>query len=105
VGPGEGLSPTIVAVADARAELTDLIRLQLEHRDVCEVAGTYMLEFELRERLAVVGVEPSPDLSVALMALAMLLCEKAPEWGGDCRDTLAEIAQLGLSLLMGNEPA
>jgi len=90
-------------VGDARAQLTDLIRTQLTQRDVCEVAGTYILEVELRERLAVVGVEPSPDLSVALMALAMLLAEKAPEWGGDCRDTLGEIAQLGLALLMENE--
>jgi hypothetical protein len=75
----------------------------MDERDVCEVAGTYLLEVELRERLAVVGVEPSPDLSVALMALAMLLAEKAPEWGGDCRDTLAEIAQVGLSMLMEGE--
>jgi hypothetical protein len=92
-------------VGDARAQLTELIRAQLDERDVCEVAGTCLLEMELRERLAVVGVEPSPDLSVALMALAMLLAEKAPEWGGDCRDTLNEIAQLGLSLLMGSEAA
>jgi hypothetical protein len=90
-------------VGDARAQLTDLIRTQLAERDVCAVAGTYILEVELRERLAVVGVEPSPDLSVALMALAMLLAEKAPEWGGDCRDTLGEIAQLGLALLMEKE--
>ena len=78
--------------------------MQLEERDVCEVAGTYLLQVELRERLAVVGVEPSPDISVALMALAMLLAERAPEWGGDSRDTLAEIAQLGLSLLTDGEP-
>lgn len=90
-------------MGDARAQLTDLIRTQLAERDVCAVAGTYILEVELRERLAVMGVEPSPDLSVALMALAMLLAEKAPEWGGDCRDTLGEIAQLGLALLMENE--
>jgi hypothetical protein len=82
-----------------------MIRAQLEDRDVCDVASTYLLEVELRERLAMLSVEPSPDLSVALMALAMLLAEKAPEWGGDCRDTLSEIAQLGLSLLMGNEEA
>ena len=86
-------------MGDARAQLTELIRSQLEDRDVCEVAGTYLLEVELRERLAVLGVEPTPDLSVALMALAMLLAERAPEWGGDCRDTLGEIAQLGLSML------
>lgn len=91
-------------MGDARAQLTDLIRSQLDERDVCAVAGTYLLEVELRERLAVLGVEPTPDLSVALMALAMLLAEKAPEWGGDCRDTLGEIAQLGLSLLMDTDP-
>jgi hypothetical protein len=90
-------------VGDPRAQLTDLIRNQLADRDVCDVAGTYLLEVELRERLAVLGVEPTPDMSVAFMALAMLLAERAPEWGGDCRDTLSEIAQLGLSLLTGGE--
>lgn len=90
-------------MGDARAQLTDLIRSQLAERDVCEVAGTGILEVELRERLAVLGVEPTPDLSVALMALAMLMAEQAPEFGGDCRDTLGEIAQLGLSLLMDGE--
>ncbi len=84
---------------DARGDLTELIKSQLAERDVCSVAGTYLLEVELRERLAVLGIEPTPDISVALMALAMLLAERAPEWGGDCRDTLGEIAQLGLSLL------
>jgi hypothetical protein len=87
-------------VGDARGQLTDLIRAQLQDRDVCDVAGTHILEVELRERLAALGVEPTPDLSVALMALAMLLAERAPEWGGDCRDTLGEIAQLGLNLLV-----
>jgi hypothetical protein len=90
-------------VGDARQQLTNLIREQLASRDVCERAGTYLLEIELRERLAVMGVEPSPDMSVALMALAMLMAERAPEWGGDCRDTLNEIAQLGLSMLMEGE--
>jgi hypothetical protein len=90
----------VVAVGDTRAHLTELIQQQLAERDICDVAGTYVLEVELRERLAGLGVEPSPDVSVALMAVAMLLAEKAPEWGGDCRDALGEIAQLGLSLLV-----
>ncbi len=93
-----------MAVGDARADLTELIRNQLAERDVCDVAGTYLLEVELRERLTVLGVTPSPDVSVALMALAMLLAERAPEWGGDCRDALGEIAQLGLGLLVDGEP-
>ena len=40
---------------------------------------------------------------MAFMAVAMLLAEHAPEWGGDCRDALAEIAQLGLSMLIEGE--
>jgi hypothetical protein len=86
-------------VGDARGDLTELIRTQLAGRDVCAVAGTYLLEVELRERLALVGVEVTPDVSVALMAVAMLLAERSPEFGGDTRDALGEIAQLGLNLL------
>lgn len=90
-------------MADERTNLTDLIRAQLAERDVWEVASTHILCVELRDRLRALGVEPSPDVSVALMAVAMLLAEKAPEWGGDCRDTLGEIAQLGLRLLADEE--
>jgi hypothetical protein len=86
-----------------RESLTELIRTHLADRDVCERAGTYLLEAELRERLSALNVEPSPDVCVAFMAVAMLLAEHAPEWGGDCRDALAEIAQLGLSLLLEGE--
>ena len=87
-------------MGDERADLTDLIRAQLAERDVWEVASTHILCVELRERLTALGVPVTPDVSVALMAVAMLLAERAPEWGGDCRDTLGEIAQLGLRLLV-----
>ncbi len=90
-------------MADERANLTELIRAQLAERDVWEVASTHILCVELRDRLRALGVEPNPDVSVALMAVAMLLAEKAPEWGGDCRDTLGEIAQLGFRLLADEE--
>ncbi len=90
-------------MADERANLTELIRAQLAERDVWEVASTHVLCVELRDRLAALGVDVTPDVSVALMAVAMLLAEKAPEWGGDCRDTLGEIAQLGLRLLLDDE--
>jgi hypothetical protein len=86
-------------VGDERANLTELIQAQLAARDVWEVASTHLLCVELRERLAALGVRVTPDVSVALMAVAMLLAERAPEWGGDSRDTLGEIAQLGLRLL------
>jgi hypothetical protein len=90
-------------VGDQRRSLTEIVQAQLASREVCEVAWTYLLEVELRDRLAVLGVEPSADVSVALMATAMLLAEKTPEWGGNCRDVLADIAQLGLGLLVATE--
>lgn len=98
-----GTRHELTAVEPERARLTELIERQLADRSVCDRASNYLLEVDLRDRLAAVGVEVTPDLSVALMAVAMLLAEQTPEWGGDCRDALAEIAQLGLSLLVGTE--
>ena len=92
-------------MGNARGDLTELIRNQLADRDICSVAGTHLLEAELRDRLVTLGVDVTPDVSVALMAVAMLLAERSPEFGGDCRDALGEIAQLGLSLLADGEPA
>jgi hypothetical protein len=93
----------VTAVSTERNVLTELVQAQLRDRDVCAVAGTCLLEMELRERLSLLGVEATVDVSVALMAAAMLLAEQAPEWGGDCRDALGEMAQLGLSLLAGSD--
>ena len=102
-GRGRAVGRYWGGVGDQRADLTDLIRAQLAERDVWEVASTHILCAELRDRLAALGVPATPDVSVALMAVAMLLAERAPEWGGDCRDTLGEIAQLGLRLLADEE--
>jgi hypothetical protein len=60
----------------------ELVRTKLAQRDVCEVGGTYLLEVELRERLALVAVKRPLEVSVALMAVAILSAEQAPEWGG-----------------------
>lgn len=86
-------------MAIEREQLTSVVRLQAAGRDVCDQACTHLLETELRERLSVLGVKPTPDIAVAMMATAMLLAEKAPEFGGDCRDGLGELAQIGLALL------
>lgn len=90
-------------MGDPRHDLTEVIKSQLAARDVCDVAGTYLCEVEFRERLAALHVDVSPDVAVALMAVAMLLAERAPEWGGDCRDALGEVAQLGLALLADDD--
>jgi hypothetical protein len=86
-------------VGDERERLVTVVRALADDRAIWEIAGTCVLETTLRERLAVLGIEVTPDLGAALMAVAMLLAEEAPEFGGDCRDALCEIAQLGLALL------
>jgi hypothetical protein len=85
--------------ADERQRLETLVRAQTAERPIWEIAGTCVSEIALRERLAQLKIEVTPDVGAALMATAMLLAEDAPEFGGDCRDMLAEVAQLGLALL------
>ncbi len=82
-------------------ELAELIGRQAAGLDVWEDAELCVLEVCLRERLALLGIEVTPELAAGLMATAQLLAERAPEWGGDARDTLAEVAVLGLRLLNG----
>jgi hypothetical protein len=84
---------------DERRQLETLVRAQTAERPIWEIAGTCVSEIALRERLAQLSIEVTPDIAAALMATAMLLAEDAPEFGGDSRDTLAEVAQLGLALL------
>ena len=82
-------------------ELAELIGRQAAGLDVWEDAELCVLEVCLRERLALLGIEVTPELAAGLMATAQLLAERSPEWGGDARDTLSEVAVLGLRLLNG----
>jgi hypothetical protein len=84
---------------DPARDLADLVGRQAETLEVWANAELHVVEVVLRERLSLLGVEPTPDMAVALMALAQLLAERTPEWGGDARDVLAEVAVLGLRLL------
>ncbi len=84
---------------DPARDLADLVGRQADSMEVWANAELHVVEAVLRERLALLGVEPTPDMAVALMALAQLLAERTPEWGGDARDVLGEVAVLGLRLL------
>lgn len=64
-----------------------------------ESAELHVIEVLLRERLSALRIELTPEVGAVLMAVAHLLAERAPEWDGDARDTLCEIAVLGLRLL------
>jgi hypothetical protein len=85
-------------------ELAELVGRQASNLDVWENAELCVLEVILRERLATLGIDPTPEVGACLMAVAQMLSERAPEFGGDARDTLAEVAVLGLRLLDPGEP-
>ncbi|MFP5375624.1 MAG: hypothetical protein ACLGIO_02440 [Acidimicrobiia bacterium] len=80
-------------------ELAEVIARQAASMEAWESAELHVLEVVLRERLAALGTAAGPEAGAVLMVVAQLLAERAPEWGGDARDTLAEVAVLGLRLL------
>ncbi len=84
---------------DGQRELTTLVRGQAGAMEAWEAAELHLLQAALRARLESLGVSVTPDVAVALMATATMLGEHAPEWGGDARCALAEVALLGLELL------
>jgi hypothetical protein len=89
---------------DGRDQLTTVVRGQAGALEAWQEAELHLLEKAFRARLEALGVPPTQDVAVALMATATLLGEHAPEWGGDVRCSLAEIAMLGLRLLQDETP-
>ena len=86
-------------MSDGPEDLTTVVRRQACTLEAWQEAELHLLGQALRERLAALGICPTRDVAVALMATATLLGEHAPEWGGDVRCSLSEIAMLGLGLL------
>ena len=85
-------------------ELAEMVARQAASLQAWESAELHVLEVMLRERLCALGIGTGPETGAVLMAVAQLLAERPPEWGGDARDTLAEIAFLGLRILDAGEP-
>ncbi len=79
--------------------LAALVAGQARNLACWENAELHVVEIVLRERLAVLGIDPTPDLGAALMAVAQLLAERAPEPVDDAPSSLVELAVLGLRLL------
>ena len=86
-------------MGEDRTGLTGVVRAQAEGMEAWQAAELHLVEQALRERLALLGVTVTPDVAAALMATATLLGDHAPEWGGDVRCGLQEVALLGLRLL------
>ena len=89
---------------DHLRDLAELVGRQADSLDVWTSAELCVLEVLFRERLATLGIRPSPEVGACMMAIAQLLSERAPDFGGDARDALAEVAVLGLRLLDPDEP-
>ena len=79
--------------------LATLVRAQAADMEAWQAAELHLLAQALRERRDALGVAITPDVAVALRATATLLGDHAPEWGGDARCSLGELALLGLQLL------
>lgn len=86
-------------MANERERLRALVQSQAAERACWERAEAHLVEGSLRERLAALSIVASSDLGVALMAVAMVLAERSPEFGGDYRDALGDVALVGLGLL------
>jgi hypothetical protein len=90
--------------SDADERRQQLVRLIQQHAaagECWERAEHVVRASELRERLAELGVDPSPEVAASLMATALLLAGASEEFGGDYRDALGDVAALGLELLDG----
>jgi hypothetical protein len=77
----------------------------VEARECWARAQDHLALAALVDRFGDLGVEVTPSVAVALMGAAMLLAEGAPEFGGDARDVLGDLAALGLGLLEAADEA
>ena len=87
-----------------RQDLPALVRAQAAEIEPWQAAELHLLEQAYRRRLSALNVEITPDVAFGLMVAAALLTPHTPEWGGDARASLAEIALLGLRLLEDTTP-
>jgi hypothetical protein len=81
--------PDLVRAADA----------QSANAECWQRAEWHLLTSAFAERLDHLGIEPTGESGAALIAAALFLAEHTAEWGGDARDALGELAQLGRSLI------
>ena len=79
-------------------ELVRLARSVGQAAEPWQTAEWYLLDRAFRHHLAELGLTPGPDAGALLIAAAFFLAEHTPEWGGDARDALAELTQLGLGV-------
>lgn len=90
-----------VESSDDRQRLVTLVRHASDAGECWQHAEAFLRAGELRDRLEQLGVTPTPDIAVSLMAASMMLASMSEEWGGDYRDALGDLATMGLELFDG----
>jgi hypothetical protein len=83
--------------------LVTSVTAQARDSEPWQEAELHLMEAAFHERLRSLGVQPTAEVAVTLMAAAYFLAEHTCEWGGDARDALGEVALLGLRLLESGE--
>lgn len=76
-----------------------LARSNRDAGEIWQVAEWHCLAGGFAERLESLGLRPTAEAGAALMAAAVYLAERTEEWGGDARDVLADLVQLGDAVL------
>jgi hypothetical protein len=87
-----------MGAAEQREHLVTLVRRQADETECWKRGETVLRAVDMRQRLADLGVDATPEVAASFMAAAMLLAATSDEWGGDYRDALADLAALGLEL-------
>ena len=80
-------------------ELIELVEAQMADAEPWQTAELHLLDNAFSDHLSRSGIQPSPEAAATLMAAAVFLSIHTPEWGGEARETLGELAGLGLRLL------
>ena len=86
-------------MGDEHVALRALGACQREAAEIWQVAEWQCLAAGFADRLSALGLSPSADAGAVLIAAAMYLADRTDEWGGDARDALGDLVQLGAALL------
>jgi hypothetical protein len=95
----------LVGAASEWRAFREVASLQRGAAEIWQVAEWECLAASFSDRLASLGLENSLAAGAMLIAAAMYLSERTDEWGGDARDALGDLVQLGDALMARIEPA
>lgn len=84
---------------DVWAGVVAAVQAAAQEAEPWRTAEWHLLDQAFRERLSAAGILPGADAGAVLMIASVFMAEHTAEFGGDTRDALADMAQLGMRLL------